>query len=128
MTITHPSGLYTIKVDTSRKLVSEAPVGLWTKEQYQEYHSQYENKVAPLVAKEPWAILCDMRKYKISDLGDVLAKHAEWLENNNCKLTAMIVDSAIVKMQINRAVSGKIAQQAFTTEEEADAWLKTKGF
>lgn len=128
MTITHPKGLYTIKVDTARKIVHEAPVGLWTKEEYQEYHQQYEQKVAPLITKEPWAILCDMTKYKMSDLGDVLAKHADWLANNNCKMTAMVVDSAIVKMQINRAVSGKIAQQAFTSVDEADAWLKTKGF
>jgi hypothetical protein len=128
MLITHPKGLYTINYDTARKVVYEAPVGLWTKEEYTEYHSQYENKIGPATGKQPWAICTDLRKYKMSDLGEVMSKHVEWLSDNNVKFSAMIVDSAIVKMQINRAVSGKIPQQAFLNETEADEWLKSKGF
>jgi hypothetical protein len=128
MLITHPKGLYTIKYDAARKVVYEAPVGLWTKEEYAEYHSQYVNKIGPEIGKQPWAICTDLRKYKISDLGDVMAKHIEWLTENNVKYSAMIVDSAIVKMQINRAVGVKIPQQAFLNETEAEEWLKSKGF
>ncbi len=128
MLITHPKGLYTIKYDAARKVVYEAPVGLWNKDEYAEYHSQYVNKIGPEIGKQPWAICTDLRKYKISDLGDVMAKHVEWLIENNVKYSAMIVDSAIVKMQINRAVGVKIPQQAFLNETEAEEWLKTKGF
>ena len=128
MLITHPKGLYTIKYDAARKVVYEAPVGLWNKDEYAEYHSQYVNKIGPEIGKQPWAICTDLRKYKISDLGDVMAKHVEWLIENNVKYSAMIVDSAIVKMQINRAVGVKIHQQAFLNETEAEEWLKTKGF
>ncbi|MGB8455077.1 MAG: hypothetical protein WCD89_22450 [Anaerocolumna sp.] len=128
MLITHPKGFYTINYDTARKVVYEAPVGLWTKEEYAEYHSQYVNKIGPAMGKQPWAICTDLRKYKMSDLGEVMAKHVEWMADNNAKFSAMIVDSAIVKMQINRAISGKIPQQAFLNETEADEWLKSKGF
>ncbi|SHM32255.1 hypothetical protein SAMN02746066_01587 [Anaerosporobacter mobilis DSM 15930] len=128
MLISNPKGLYTINYDPVKKLVKEAPVGLWTKEDYAEYHSQFENKIGPALGNQPWAICSDLRKYKVSDLGEIMAKHTDWLANNNLKYGAVIVDSAIVKMQINRAISSKFEQQAFLTEEEADVWLKSKGF
>lgn len=128
MLISQPNGLYTISYDSAKKLVKEAPVGLWTKEEYAEYHSQFENKIGPAIGGQSWAIRTDLRKYKVSDLGEVMAKHTEWLASNNLKFGAIIVDSAIVKMQINRAISSKFTQQAFLTEEEADEWLKSKGF
>ncbi|MFV0341542.1 MAG: hypothetical protein ACK5JH_01430 [Anaerocolumna sp.] len=128
MLISQPDGLYTISYDATKKLVKEAPVGLWTKEEYIEYHSQFVNKIGPALGGQPWAIRTDLRKYKVSDLGEVMAKHTEWLANNNLSCGAIIVDSAIVKMQINRAISSKFTQQNFLTEEEADEWLKQKGF
>lgn len=128
MMITHPRGLYSINYDPDKKLIYETPVGLWTKEDYNEYHEQYVNKIGPVIGKQPWAAITDVRKYKMSDLGDVMAKHTDWLVENNIQCAAVIVDSAIVKMQINRAVSSKFPQQAFLNEDEAAAWLKTKGF
>lgn len=128
MTINHPEGLYTINYDEKRSVVYEAPVGLWKKEQYMEYHSQYENKIGPALAGKPWAICTDLRNYKISDLADGMAIHAEWLVKNNVKFGATIVSSAIVKMQINRAFSPSFPQQAFLTMEEADEWIKLNGF
>ncbi len=128
MKITHPKCLYTINYDADKKIVFEEPVGLWTKEDYAEYHSQFENKIGPAVGNQSWAMVSDLRKYKMSDLGDVMAKHTEWLANNNLQVAAVIVDSAIVKMQINRAISTKFPQQAFLSEEEALTWLKSKGF
>lgn len=128
MMISHPKGLYSINYDSNKRTVYETPVGLWTKEDYAEYHSQFENKIGPAVGSQPWALVTDLRKYKMSDLGDVMAKHTEWLANNNVACAAVIVDSAIVKMQINRAVGSKFPQQAFLDEEEAMTWLKTKGY
>ncbi len=128
MLITHPNGLYTINYDPARKVAYDVPVGLWTKEDYSEYHNQYVNKIQPAVGNQPWAVCTDLRKYKISDLADVMAQHVQWLADNNVKYSALIVDSAIVKMQTNRAVGSKIPQQAFLNEKEADEWLKSKGF
>lgn len=128
MEIKDSKGLYTLKFDSARKVLFEAPVGLWTRDEYVEYHSQFENKIGPAAAKQPWSICSDLRKYKMSDLGDVMAKHMDWLASNNVQYSAVIVDSAIVKMQVNRASGSKVQQQAFLTEEEASDWLKSKGF
>lgn len=128
MQITNSKGLYTINLDESKKIVFEATVGLWKREDYLEYHSQFENKIGPALKGQPWAICSDLRKYKMSDLGDVMAKHTEWMASNHLKCAAIIVDSAIVKMQMNRAISTKFPQQVFTSEEEAKSWLKSKGF
>ncbi|WOO38955.1 hypothetical protein R2R35_10865 [Anaerocolumna sp. AGMB13020] len=126
MMITHPKGLYTINYDVEKRLVFETPVGSWTKEDYIEYHSQYEKVIGPAMGNKPWVSAADLRKYKMSDLGEVMAKHADWLAENNLVATASIVDSAIVKMQINRAISSKFPQQAFLNEEEAMTWLMAK--
>lgn len=128
MLITNSKGLYTIKFDSTKNVAYEVPVGVWTKEDYIEYHSQFENKLGPALGNKPWAMISDLRKYKVSDLGDVMAKHGDWMANNNLQYSAVIVDSAIVKMQINRAMGSKFVQKAFLTEEEAVEFLKSNGF
>lgn len=128
MFISHPEGRYTIQYDPDKNLVFEAPIGLWNKDYYKEYHSQYVEKIGPILNGKPWAIRSDLRKYKISDLTPLLAMHTDWLAANNLQSAAIIVDNAIVKMQINRAISSKFIQKAFLTEEEADEWLRSKGF
>lgn len=128
MKIQHPDGLYTIEFDEKRRVIFEKPVGQWKKEEYLEYHSQYVNVIEPLLAGKPFAICSDLRKYKISDLAEEMAIHADWLIKNQVKFGAVIVDSAIVKMQINRAFSSSFPQQAFLSDDEASQWLQSKGF
>lgn len=128
MLITDPKGLYTINVDPVRKIVFETPVGSWTKEDYSEFHNTYVEKVKPTLGNSPWCLCTDVRKYKLSDIADEISRHADWMNENNLQYAAVIVDSAIVKMQINRAGGNKVVQQAFMTEKEADDWLKSKGF
>lgn len=48
--------------------------------------------------------------------------------STGCNTLAFIVESAIVKMQMNNAGAGTFQQQAFTDEKEAYEWLKSKGF
>lgn len=128
MLIAEPNGLYTINYDSGRKVVFQSPAGLWTKENYHEYHMQFVNKIGPALGKKPWALCTDFRKYKLSDLGDEIKIHTEWMYENNLQCSAVIVDSAIVKMQMNRVMDGKVPQQAFLSEAEAEEWLKSKGF
>jgi hypothetical protein len=128
MLITHPKGLYLIEFDSERRFVYEAPIGQWTKEDYAEYHSQYVNKIGPALGKRPWAICSDLRKYKISELGVIISKHIDWLQENNLQYIVLIVDDIFVKMQVNRAIAGKIPQHVFLNEEDAEAWLKVKGY
>ncbi len=127
MEVKGPRDLYTIKFDGTRKIAYEVPVGLWTKEDYQTYHNDYVSKVGPLTNGK-WAKCVDLRKYKPSDITDEINKHSQWMANTGCNTVAFIVESAITKMQMNRAGAGGFQQQAFTEETEADAWLKSKGF
>lgn len=128
MQVKCPKGMYTMKYDEGRKIIYETPVGFWTKEDYQRYANDYVSKLGPVVKGKTWATLTDLRNYKTSDISDEINKHAEWMKNSGCTTAAVIVSSAIVKMQINRLGSNHFQQQAFTDEKEADAWLKGQGF
>lgn len=128
MQISCPQGKYTIKYDSARRVSYETPIGFWTKEDYQRYHNDYVSQIGPLVKGKTWAKYVDLRNYKPSDISDEINKHAEWMNKSGCNTTAIMVASAIVKMQMNRAGSGHVQQQAFTDENEADAWLKSQGF
>lgn len=128
MVISHPRGLYTIMVDADRRIVYEAPVGLWTKDDYMEYHNLYLDVILPALGAGEWSICTDYRKYRMSNVEEVLDEHINWLSENNVKYSGMVVDSAIIRMQINKAVGSRIPQQAFLDEAEADMWLKSKGF
>jgi|BioPla2DNA2_1021312.scaffolds.fasta_scaffold63385_2 hypothetical protein len=127
MEIKGPRGLYTIRYDAVRKICYEVPVGLWTKEDYQIYHNDYVSKIGPLLNGK-WAKIVDLRQYKTSDITEEINKHSKWMMSTGCNTLAFIVESAIVKMQMNNAGAGTFQQQAFTDEKEAYEWLKSKGF
>lgn len=128
MTIQYSSGSCTTTYDPVRKLVYETPVGSWVEEDYKAYNQAFSSKIMSQIKDQPWSILCDMTKYIISDLGSSLQERVEWLASANVQFAAIVVDSASVKMQMNRVASNKIPMKAFTSVEEADAWLKSKGF
>lgn len=128
MIINDEKGLYKINFDEKRKIAYETPVGLWTVEDYKKYHNDYVTKVGPILGGKSWAKCVDVRQYKTSDIGEEMAKHVDWMMKNGATHTAIIVESAIVKMQINKAAAGSFNQQAFTDEVEANEWLKSEGF
>ncbi len=128
MQIKDSKGLYSIDFDESKMVSYEKNIGLWSREDYLRYHNDYVSKIAPLIGCKPWAKIVDITEYKTSDIADVMEQHVNWMIQNNGKHSAIITDSAIVKMQINMAVSGKIEQRAFSTQAEAVEWLASKGF
>lgn len=128
MLIEDSKKMFTIKFDKTRRIAHETPVGLWTAEDYRRYHNEYVTKIATVLEKKPWAKLTDLRKYKTSSITEEMDKHTEWMAQVSCKCVALIVESAIVKSQLNRVIGGKFEQQAFTDEKEALDWLKSKGF
>lgn len=128
MQIKDSSGLYVIDFDVNKRISVEKNMGLWSKEDYLRYHNDYVTKIGPLLGGKPWAKLVDITEYKTSDIADVMAKHAEWMLQNNARYAAIIVSSAIAKMQVNMVVSGKFEQKAFSTQAEAIEWLKSQGF
>lgn len=129
MIIKDEKGLYTLHVDTSRNVVREANVGFWQKEDFQRFQKDYETKVAPLFKGKKWAKYSDLRTYKTSDIGNEIAAHLVWAKNNGFTCAAMMVESAIIKRQMNNsAPDPDIVLMAFTDEKEADEWLKAQGF
>ncbi len=127
MEVIGPRGLYTIRFDVGRKICYEVPVGIWTKDDYKIYHSDYVSKIGPRLNGK-WAKLIDLRRYKTSDITEEINKHSKWMLSTGCNTMAFIVESAIVKMQMNTAGAGIFQQKAFTDEKEANEWLKSKGF
>lgn len=128
MQIKDGKGLYSIEFDENKKISYEKNVGLWSKEDYLRYHNDYINKIGPLLGGKAWAKIVDITEYKTSDIADVMGEHVNWMLQNNARYSAIVAGSAIVKMQVNMAVSGKFEQMAFATKAEAVEWLASKGF
>ncbi|QUH21485.1 hypothetical protein [Alkaliphilus sp. B6464] len=125
MVIKDSKGTYELKVDANRGIVYETFNGFLDIESM---HKDYVSKVASLLKGKKWAKCSDLRNYKTTTLdgGDT---HLNWCLENGMKQGAIIVESSIIKMQMNRLSKGSNTQPtAFTTLEEADAWLKSQGF
>ena len=70
-----------------------------------------------------------MRIYKLTDSQNELGEFVQYCTDNGMAHAALIVSSAIVKMQMNRV--GKnvgVTPVAFTDEKEAEDYLKTAGY
>jgi hypothetical protein len=128
MIIKDVKGKYTLEVDATRRICYETPIGLWDKDDYERYHNDYVSKVAPQFTGKKWAVCTDLKNYKTSNISDAMGAHAEWAAKNGLSCGAFIVESAVVKMQMNRATTGKLTQQAFTDLNEAKEWLKSQGY
>ncbi|RKD34670.1 hypothetical protein [Thermohalobacter berrensis] len=129
MIIKDTQGKYEVKVNTNRNIVYEKLIGLFKDEDMERYHEEFKNKIAPALKGQKWTKCTDLREYKTSSITETGKKHLEWCKKNGMVPGAIIVSSAVVKMQMNRiAREDKLAPTAFTDEKEADAWLKEQGF
>lgn len=135
MLFTHESNAvgkasYELKVDVSRGIVFEVLKGLWQPEDFKKYDETYRNEIVPLFKGKKWAKCSDLCDYKTSPVvGQQANAHLEWCFKNNIGAGAIIVSSALVKMQMNNAAKGSgVNPTAFTSLKEADEWLKTVGF
>jgi hypothetical protein len=129
MIIKDANGKYELKVDQARGIVYESFDGLLKGEDINNLHNDYVNKIYPLIKGKKWVKVSDMTGYKTSNIVDESDTHLAWCVANGMVPGAIIVESAIVKMQMNRASKNSdSAPTAFTTVAEADSWLKTKGF
>ncbi|MNL38564.1 hypothetical protein D3C87_1607880 [compost metagenome] len=115
-------------MDTERKISWETNIGVWTQEDLDRLQSEYVAKILPLFNGGEWAISSDVRQYKTSHID--MDKHVAWKHTNGAKLGVIIVESAVVKLQINKASAGSkgFTVQATVNEEEASDWLATQGF
>lgn len=128
MEITDSKGKYKIKVDAIRNISWETNIGVWTQEDLDRLQAEYAANILPLFQGKEWAVSSDVRQYKTSQID--MDKHVAWKHANGAKLGVIIVESAVVKLQINKASSGSkgFTVQATVNEEEAGEWLASQGF
>jgi len=121
---------FTITVDKTRRIVHEKPVGSWTEEQYQEYADAYKNKVIPYLGKGPWAKYCDLKELRpnVKVTPELVNAHIKYAVENGLSRSAILAESATVKMQMNRAGKNANDPVYFDNEKKADEWLKSEGF
>lgn len=129
MIIKDTKGMYELNVDTKRNVVFEKVDGLWTAEDLERYQQDYMTKVKPAFKGNKWAKCSDLRTYRTSNISAEMNKLMSWCFQNGLACGAIIVDSAIVKMQMERSTRGAGGEPTpFANLEDADKWLKTQGF
>jgi hypothetical protein len=129
MLIKDVNNRYEIEINTQRGIVFEKIDGFWTIEDIQRYQQDYVSKVIPALKHRKWVKCSDVRTYKTSTITDELNNVIGLCAQNGLVGGAIIVDSAIVKMQLARSTrSLGIEPVPFDNKEEADEWFKTQGF
>ena len=131
MLIKDTQGKYELEVDVSKRIVVQRTVkGLFPVDAMERMHDDYVKKVIPLFKGQKWAKLCDMRDYATSPaINDLMEQHNKHCVSNGLAHVALVVQSAVAKLQMNRAGDKvKFAPMAFTTMEEAYDYLRTNGY
>lgn len=132
MTVKHSEGLYVLNANKGRNIIEEDIRGKQTDEIYSQYCEDYK-KVIKELNGQTWAKKCTFKEFNmVSNVSDdLVSSHVKWAHDNGLQCVAMIVDSAIVKMKMNRLLRNSnslVERQAFVSETEADNWLREKGF
>ncbi len=129
MIVKDVQGKYEMDINSQRGVVFETISGFWTLEDIQRYHQDYMNKVIPAMKNKKWAKCSDVRTYKASNITDELNKNMAVYAQNGLVGGALIVDSAIVKMQLSRSTKNiGLDPVPFDNLKEADEWLKSQGY
>lgn len=129
MIVKDVQGKYEMDINSQRGVVFETISGFWTLDDIQRYHQDYMNKVIPAMKNKKWAKCSDVRTYKASNITDELNKNMAVYAQNGLVGGALIVDSAIVKMQLSRSTKNiGLDPIPFDNLKEADEWLKSQGY
>ena len=129
MIIKDVQGKYELDINSQRGVVFEVISGFWTLDDIQRYHQDYMTKVIPAMKNKKWAKCSDVRTYKASNITDELNKNMGVYAQNGLVGGAMIVESAIVKMQLSRSTKNiGLDPVPFDNLKEADEWLKSQGY
>lgn len=129
MIIKDVNGKYEMELDTQRGILFEKIMGLWSADDIERYHQDCMAKVIPAFKDRKWAKCSDVRDYKTSSITEELNKKMAVYAQHGLMGGAIIVDSAIVKMQLSRSTKSMGMEPVpFDNIEEADKWLKSQGF
>jgi hypothetical protein len=129
MLIKDVNGKYEMEVNAQRGILFEKIMGLWNVEDIERYHQDCMTKVIPALKSKKWAKCSDVRDYRTSSITEELNKRMSIYAQYGLVGGAIIVDSALVKMQLSRSTKDiGLEPVPFDSAEEADKWLKSQGF
>lgn len=128
MKVTDIKGKYTLEVSSNGTIVEEVQNGFWTTEDFKRFQADYVSKIAPLVKGKKWAKCCDVREYKTSAITSELQAHTKWAAGIGLCTGAIIVTSAIVKMNLKRGSSNTVTPTMFDNKADAINWLVSEGY
>lgn len=127
MVIKDSKGMYQIELEGN--VVYEQLKGLYNEDDMNRLHNEYITKLAPKLKGKNWTKCSDLREYRASNINNSASKHMEWCQSNGMMPGAILIESAVVKMQMNRvSKENQLAPTAFTELNEAKEWLKSKGY
>ncbi|WML35909.1 hypothetical protein [Clostridium sp. OS1-26] len=125
---------YTLETKPGQKRVYETITGLFTDEEYSEYHNEYAVQLCSEIKNMgKWIKVVDMRKYKMSSVVESVSKHLKWCSDNGLQASIVIADGVLVKSQMNRSTKVDGSKELFpqfyvTTLEEAEAKARELGY
>jgi len=128
MIITDIKGMYTIEVSPNGTIVQEAQKGAWTVDDFKRFQAEYASKIAPLVKGKKWAKCSDVSEYKTSSISTELQSHIEWAVGLGLTAGAIVLKSAVVKMQMNRGSGTLVSPKMFDNKAEAMSFLESEGY
>ncbi|MCB2289683.1 hypothetical protein LGK97_07890 [Clostridium sp. CS001] len=128
MKITDIKDMYTIEVNTNGTIVHEMQKGFWTVEDFKRFQADYISKVAPLIKGKKWAKCSDLTEYKTSSIATEIQSHIAWAADLGLTNAAIILNSAVVKMQMNRGAGNVVNPKMFDNKVEAISWLESEGY
>lgn len=128
MIITDVKGMYTIEVSPTGTIVQEMQKGSWTIDDFKRFQAEYASKIAPLVKGKKWAKCSDIAEYKTSSISTELQAHIKWAVGLGLAGGAIILKSAVVKMQMNRGSGTLISPKMFDNKADAMKFLISEGY
>lgn len=128
MIIKDVKGMYEIKVDTRRCIAFTKCSGFWKKDDVDRFQKDHETKVIPAFKGKKWAKCVDLKEFRISQDAEAINNHNKYCEKQGLKTAALILDKAIVKMQMNNTSKGTgLDPKIFDNEIDASKWLSSIG-
>ncbi|MFL0253258.1 hypothetical protein ACJDT4_22890 [Clostridium neuense] len=122
-------GKYELKADPIKNRLYQTTVGLWKEADIERFTEDVMDKMIPVFKGHKWACVTDVRQFKASAISEKLNNLLETCKSKGFFGGAIIVDSAVVKMQLNMASKKSgLAQKAFTDTKECEEWLDSQGY
>ncbi|HEY8805892.1 MAG TPA: hypothetical protein VIM42_12465 [Clostridium sp.] len=128
MKVVDVNGMYTIEVNTGGTIVHESQKGFWKVEDMKRFQADYVAKVAPLLRGKIWSKCSDLTEYQTSSIVDGIHEHITWAASIGLSNAAIVVSSAIIKMQMNRGDGDIISPKIYDNKSEALNWLEFEGY